>query len=76
MADDQTLSNAVTPIDNAPSPGATDVSAPSSGDTDKAQGESKESLLEAVQKAVPELRKDERRRRLGGWGLARPSREG
>jgi hypothetical protein len=53
--DDQTLSDQVaSAVENAPSPGANDESASSSG-----ASEPKESLLEAVQKAVPELRKDD-----------------
>jgi len=54
MAEDDKALAAV-PVDNAPSPGATDDAASSSGAD---QAESKESLLEAVQNAVPELRRD------------------
>jgi hypothetical protein len=56
MADDQLLATepALPSGDTAPSPGAGDH-APSPGEQSQ-QGETKESLLEAVQRAVPELR--------------------
>ena len=55
--DDKTLSTEIaSAVESAPSPGATDDQV-SSSDTD--QGESKESLLEAVQRAVPELRQSD-----------------
>jgi hypothetical protein len=54
MAEDD-KAPAADPVDTAASPAAPDDAAPSSS---AEQGESKESLLEAVQKAVPELRTD------------------
>jgi hypothetical protein len=67
--DDQTLSSEVaSAVENAPSPGATDDQASSSG-----AGETKESLLEAVQKAVPELRKDSPDRDPDGADGASPA---
>jgi hypothetical protein len=49
------LASELAPLEPAPSPGATDDQASSSGAD---QGETRESLLEAVQRAVPELRRD------------------
>lgn len=69
--DDQTLSNTVaSAVENAPSPGANDDAAPSSGAD---QGETKESLLEAVQKAVPELRTDDPDKDADGSDGASPA---
>jgi hypothetical protein len=58
MADEPGISPDTTPSpstgDNAPSPSAQDVSSAQSSSAD--QGETKQTLLEAVQQAVPELR--------------------
>lgn len=67
MAEDDKLSPEAAPVDNAPSPGATDDKASSSG---AEQGESKESLLEAVQRAVPELRTDDADKDLEDTGAS------
>lgn len=61
MADDNLAddtSSAPVSGDTAASPAASDVA--SSQDAQQDQGESKEHLLEAVQRAVPELRQDDR----------------
>jgi hypothetical protein len=72
MADEPVLSNETTSPsgDNAPSPGAGDIASSPGAAEQSPQGETKESLLEAVQRAVPELRQAKEDADGGGSGAS------
>lgn len=74
MADEPTLASEPTspsPGETAPSPGAPAEHAPSPG-AEQSSGETRESLLEAVQRAVPELRPPQREEDDPGPGASPP----